>query len=156
MSEIDQHSPVSTDVLWRQHSLELTRFATMLVGPADASDVVSDVFLRMERNGTAAMDSPRSYLYRAIVNQANTARRAQVRRRRRDLAAVGPVSVGTPDTFVDVRRAISTLTLNQRAVVYLAYWRDLSEREIADRLDFSPGTVHRHLMAARQHLREVL
>ena len=32
--------------LWRQHADELLRFATVLVGPTDAYDVVADVMLR--------------------------------------------------------------------------------------------------------------
>ena len=58
--------------------------------------------------------------------------------------------------FFDVRRAISSLSLAQRTVIYFVYWEDLSERDIAALLDVSPGTVRRHLTRARAHLRKAL
>jgi len=55
-----------------------------------------------------------------------------------------------------VRRAVAELSLSQRSVVYFAYWEDRTEREIADTLGLSLGTVHRHLTRARTHLRKAL
>lgn len=74
----------------------------------------------------------------------------------RDLAAVGPASTDGPDTFIDVRRAVSSLSLAQRTVIYFVYWEDLTEREIATLLQVAPGTVRRHLVRARIHLRKAL
>ena len=133
------------------------RFATVLVGPGDAHDVTVEAFLRaaptLDRDTVA---NPRAYLMRAVVNHANDLHRSRERRWRRDLAAVGPSSTVGPDTFVDVRRAVSSLSLAQRSVIYFAYWEDLSERDIATLLQVSPGTVRRHLTRARTHLRKAL
>src|SRR3954447_1455939 len=106
MSEIDNSPPITADTLWRLHAAELLRFATMLVGPADAGDIVADAMLRSERFILAgAVDQPRAYLFRSVTNQARDLRRARARRWARDLAAVGPAQADAPDTFVDVRRA---------------------------------------------------
>ncbi|MCU1396640.1 MAG: putative polymerase subfamily sigma factor [Ilumatobacteraceae bacterium] len=157
MSEIDNPAPVTPETLWRMYAAELLRFATMLVGPADAGDIVSEAMLRSERFVVAGtVDQPRAYLFRAVANQASDLRRTRTRRWARDLAAIGPTHADAPDTFIDVRRAVARLSVVQRAVVYLAYWGDMTEREIADLLDVAPGTVHRHLEAARHHLRRVL
>jgi RNA polymerase sigma factor (sigma-70 family) len=67
-----------------------------------------------------------------------------------------PAHTEGPDTFIDVRRAVAGLSVAQRAVVFLAYWEDMTERDIAEWLQLSPGTVHRHLELARNHLRKVL
>lgn len=133
----------------------LFRLATVLVGPHDAHDVVVDAFLRVAATLSPIRDS-RTYLARAVINRANDLRRANGRRWQRDLAAVGPASTDAPDTFVDVRRAVAGLSLAQRSVVYFVYWEDCTERQTADVLGVTPGTVRRHLVRARDHLRKAL
>jgi len=86
------------------------RFATVLVGPGDAHDIAVEAFLRA--GPVAAGDTvanPRAYLMRAVANHANDLRRSRERRWRRDLAAVGPTATASPDTFLDIRRAVCTL-----------------------------------------------
>lgn len=157
MMDIDQSSPPSAEQMWRAHAADLMRFATVLVGPADAHDIAVEAFLRA--GAVAAGDTvtdPRAYLMRAVANRANDLRRSRERQWRRDLSAVGPGSTAGPDTFLDVRRAVSSLSLGQRTVIYFVYWEDLSERDIAALLQISPGTVRRHLVRARLHLRKAL
>jgi RNA polymerase sigma-70 factor (ECF subfamily) len=54
-----------------------------------------------------------------------------------------------------VRRALG-LTIEQRTVVVLRYWRDLSLEQIAARLDWPLGTVRSRLHYALAALRERL
>lgn len=155
MLDINRPPSPLTEQLWRDHAPELMRYATVLVGPADAHDIVVDAFVRaVPKLSTVA--NRRAYLFRAVTSHAHDLRRSRERRWVRDLAAVGPASTAAPDTFVDVRRAVAELSLSQRSVVYFAYWQDLTEREIADTLGLSLGTVHRHLDRARTHLRKAL
>lgn len=157
MFEIGDTTTTQVDELWRTHADELLRFATVLVGPADAHDIVVEAFLRSCEpviSGTVA--NPRAYLFRAVANHANDLRRSRERRWARDLAAIGPASSASPDSFVDVRRAVADLSVQQRAVVYFAYWEDLPERSISELLQVSPGTVRRHLIRARLNLRKAL
>lgn len=143
--------------LWREHADELLRFATVLVGPTDAYDVVADTMLRVVPHVHAPhVTNKRAYLFRAVANRVTDQRRSQLRRWRRDLAAVGPASTTQPDDFADVRRAVATLSPTQRAVVYFTYWEDLPERAIAEMLQLSPGTVHHALDRARSILRKAL
>jgi RNA polymerase sigma-70 factor (ECF subfamily) len=143
--------------LWRQHADELLRFATVLIGPTDAYDVVADVMLRAAGHvQDPSVTNKRAYLFRAVANRVTDQRRSQLRRWKRDLAAVGPASTSQPDDFADVRRAVATLSPMQRAVVYFTYWEDLPERAIADMLQLSPGTVHHALDRARTILRKAL
>jgi RNA polymerase sigma-70 factor (ECF subfamily) len=157
MLEIDRTTSPMSEQLWRNHAPELLRYATVLVGPTDAHDLVVDAFVRTApRLADQHVEHPRAYLFRAVTNQANDLRRSGQRRWTRDLAAVGPASTAGPDTFVDVRRAVAELSLAQRSVVYFVYWHDLTEQGVADLLGLSPGTVHRHLDRARTHLRKAL
>lgn len=155
--DIERYPSTGADQLWRAHAADLMRFATVLVGPVDAHDITVEAFLR----AAPALDgdtvtNPRAYLMRTVANHANDLRRSRERRWRRDLAAVGPTSTAGPDTFLDVRRAVSSLSLSQRTVIYFVYWEDLSERDIAALLQVAPGTVRRHLVRARLHPRKAL
>ena len=58
-----------------------------------------------------------------------------------------------PDATLIVRRALSRLTAAQRAVVVLRHFDDLSERETADTLGVSIGTVKSQNAAALARLR---
>lgn len=142
---------------WRSHGQYALRVAAALVGPNDAHDIVSTAFLRVvAQPGWQEFDNLRGYLIRAVRNEAQNLYRARRRRWRRDLAAVRPGATHDQQVDVDVRRAIGRLSLRQRSVLYLAYWEDKTEAEIADELGLSRGTVHRDIQRARDQLRKAL
>jgi RNA polymerase sigma factor (sigma-70 family) len=157
MADIEDVRHNEVELLWVGHGPDLVRFATMLVGPTDGPDIAVEAFLRASgpANDPAVVD-PRAYLFRAVLNRAHDLRRADERRWRRDLAAVGPASADAPDTFIDVRVAVSALSLAQRSVIYFIYWHDHTERQTAELLGVSLGTVRRHLVRARDQLRKAL
>ena len=51
---------------------------------------------------------------------------------------------------------LGKLSINQRAVIVMRYYLDMSEVEMASELDCPPGTVKSRLHAARQRLRQLL
>ena len=146
-----------TEALWRDHAAAMMRFATVLVGPAEAHDISVEAFLR---SAPALIEqravNPRAYLMRAVANRAHDLRRGNERRWVRDLAAVRPASSPAHEPNVDVRRAVAALSLAQRSVVYFVYWEDLREHDVAAVLGISVGSVRRHLVRARAHLRKAL
>ena len=110
----------------------------------------------MARNGWSGVRDPRAYLYRAVSNEAHNHRRSRQRRWIRDVHAVLPPFTTPAAEHDDVRRAVEGLSVRQRAVVYLAYWRDLPEPQIAVLLGLSTSSVRRHLERATAHLRKAL
>jgi len=140
-----------------KHADELTRFATAVVGPSEAPDVVSEAFLRcvVSRRWPTVSDR-RAYLYRAVLNEALATRRSLTRRRQRDRHAIlaEPVSEEVPS--YEVLDAVRRLSVRQRAVVVLTYWQDLGPASVAGLLGVSEGAVRRHLARARAHLKEYL
>ena len=52
--------------------------------------------------------------------------------------------------------ALDALSVQQRAVIYLTYWHDLSVDQVADALDVGDGTVRRQFARARARLRGAL
>lgn len=138
----------------------LARFAAMIVGPHSAEDVVSDAMLRL-------LDRPlpsdiRPYLYRTVANTAKNHLRASGRRQSREerasIADCGSArqSVATPEPRPEVVAAVAALSPQQRAVVFLTYWSDLSPGTVADYLGVSTGTVKRQLARSRSKLSKEL
>jgi RNA polymerase sigma-70 factor (ECF subfamily) len=148
---------MDNEQVYRNYSQELTRYATGLVGPFDASDVVTDACLR-------AFDSPswpdvvdrRAYLYRTVFSVATDHHRRTLSRRLREIRSASPEAIETTPADVDVLRAVSNLSVSQRAAVFLTYWEDLRSSEVADRMGISEGAAKRHLARARKRLGELL
>jgi len=151
------HDMTDNEDIYRKHSEELVRFATGLVGPFDAPDVVTDACLRaFGSRGWEDVINRRAYLYRSVLNQSRSHHRSTMRRRIREHTAAGPVSVTSTPVDLDVLRAIDKLSMQQRASVFLTYWEDLSPAQVAARLQISEGSVKRHLARARARLKELL
>ncbi len=146
---------------YRAHAAELTRFATSLVGPDDAADVVADAVAKtLSARDWSTLENPRAYVYRAVYREAVSWRRAAARRSVRREADAGhlgarerSIDPPTTDPRSDVAQAIAGLSARQRAVVFLAYWEDRRIDEIAEILHTSDGSVRKHLARARRTLR---
>ncbi|HUP17506.1 MAG TPA: RNA polymerase sigma factor [Acidimicrobiia bacterium] len=136
---------------------ELLRFATVLVGPDDAADVVSSAVIRVLDRSPQPIHNHRAYLFRVVANEARNWKRGEARRRvRESTSSIGRNVVHPLEPYLEVHRAVEELSVRQRAVVHLAYWADLDESSIADHLGISAGSVRRHLARARKKLRGVL
>jgi RNA polymerase sigma factor (sigma-70 family) len=149
---------VSIEQAYVRWGCELTRYASALVGPGSASDHVNEAFASVLARGEVEwrkVANPRSYLYRAVFNAAAMDQRASVRRRGREVKW-GPLATGELVSDPSVRLAVAQLSVQQRSVIFLSYWLDLSPASVADLMLISEGSVRRHLARARAHLRKVL
>jgi RNA polymerase sigma factor (sigma-70 family) len=145
------------DEAWRVFGPTAMRFATALVGPSDAHDVATNAFLRVTRQQHwAELDYFDRYLLRAVRNEAQNLYRDRRRRWERDLRAVAGNPKPDVVADVDVVHAIAALSLEQRSAVYLAYWVEMTEAQIAETLGVTRSTVHRNLGRARAQLRKAL
>lgn len=145
--------------VFESYGIELTRFATSLVGPADAQDVVSEALLRtMWSNNWNNVRNQRAYLYRSVVSQARMNHRSTSRRQERERRAllIPVVGAGAQEVDIDVWQALDHLTVEERAVIFLTYWEDLTELETAKRIGASERTVRRRLGRARHKLGRLL
>jgi RNA polymerase sigma factor (sigma-70 family) len=143
---------------YAKYSDDLVRFATGLVGPEDAADLVSAVMVRvLARPSDRAVQNRRAYLFRAVLNEARMHHRATMRRRAREALAVSPdLTTDNVSLRPDVLTAVSALSVRQRAVVVLRYWGDLDESETAALLGISRGSVRKHLARAHVRLRRTV
>ncbi len=143
--------------IYSEHAVELVQFATVLVGPGDAQDVVSSAVLRsLGSPGWRQVRNHRGYLYKAVANEARNLYRSESRRRNREVRMSEPIVVYLPELRPEVQQAVERLSVRQRAVVYLTYWEDMTDQMAADYLGISAGSVRRHLARARDHLRKAL
>jgi RNA polymerase sigma-70 factor (sigma-E family) len=139
-------------LLFRQHHAGLVRLALLLVGDQPtAEDVVQDVFARLcTRSLLPAGDGSLTYVRAAVLNgcRSTLRHRAVVRRvtRWHDPQATGTQGSAEHEVILaedrrEVLAALATLPARRREVLVLRYWLGLSEREIADVLGISTGTV---------------
>ncbi len=151
--------PEADVAVYRQHADALIRYATVLVGPDDAPDVVTDAVLKAFATPKwSNVEHRKAYLFRSVLNQASTFNTSHSRRRRRErvVALRAPARSVDPEPSVDAQRALQTLSPKQRAVIYLAYWEDQTAADIADLLDISEGSVRKHLARGRDNLRKTM
>ncbi len=144
---------------YRRHAGELIRYATVLVGPAEAADVVSEAVLAAFASaGWHEVANRRAYLYRAVLHHSASHHRSTARRRSREqrAAARAPTSIDPPPDSVDAHRALAALSEQQRAVIYLTYWADMTPAHISELLGVAEGTIRKQLARARDHLRRIL
>jgi RNA polymerase sigma-70 factor (ECF subfamily) len=150
---------MNDEQVYRSYSAELTRYATGLVGPFDAQDVVTDACLKaFEARTWPEVVDRRAYLYRTVLSVANDHHRSTLSRRLRELRSAPRDEVPDHAQAVDIEvlDAVERLSVQQRAAVYLTYWEDLAPHVVADRMGVSIGTVKRHLARARKRLGELL
>jgi RNA polymerase sigma factor (sigma-70 family) len=157
MGMITATGVMDNEQVYRSYAVELTRYATGLVGPFDAADVVTDACLKaFSARKWPEVSNRRAYLYRAVLNVANDHHRSTLSRRLREMKTASPESAPANDVDFDVLAAVERLSVQQRAAVLLTYWADLPVETVADRMGISTGAVKRHLARARRHLEEWL
>lgn len=136
--------------IYAKHRDALVRYATALVGPDDAEDMLSTVLVRaLRRVSLGDLDDPEAYLFRAVLNES----RSFWRRARRPVLMRAERQHGLPDPLPEVVEALRRLPARQRAATYLVYYADLSIADAADLMGCATGTVKHYLHAARQRLR---
>lgn len=141
---------------YEKHADGLLRFAATIVGSSDAEDVLAAAVLAVLCSSTSSVDDLRAYLYTAVLNAGRSHWRSLDRRGRRERLTAQPDFAAVIEPNLDVRVALATLSAQQRAVVHLTYWEDLTPPKVAARLGVGEGTVRRQLARARQRLAEVL
>ncbi|MBS0660200.1 MAG: sigma-70 family RNA polymerase sigma factor [Verrucomicrobia bacterium] len=134
----------------------------LLRDEAAVQDVLQEVFLRLARD-SAPLDraaNRRAYLLRLAHNLAvDTFRRRETRTRREaDFAAVALLE--TPDDAEEAVKlaagALDGLPEEQRLVVQLKIWDELTFAEIAEVLGISPNTAASRWRYALEKLRAAL
>jgi RNA polymerase sigma-70 factor (sigma-E family) len=148
---------------FERHHAELARFAWLLIGERGAAeDLAADAMLAVwgQWDRARRARSQIAYARGIVANLAKTRIRAAVRERRRNTlfwqrpgeSHDGPDSAAV----LDVRQALARLPLRRRACVVLRHSLELSERETAEALGISVGTVKSQTSKGLAELRRLL
>jgi RNA polymerase sigma-70 factor, ECF subfamily len=122
---------------------------------AEAEDATQDAFVMAWRKWDSLRDRDlfQRWFDRILINTCRNRLKSMSRRRIGETAAVLPASHADPYREVHERDAfwpaLARLTPDQRIVVSLRFYRDLSIDEIAVRVGVRPGTVKSRLHRAR-------
>lgn len=143
----------------RGRQRQLVRFAYLLTGDAHAAeDLVQSALAKVYRRWHAIQTTPDAYVRRAIVNEHTSWWRRTWRHRETVSSplvqvAERPATAG-PGHDDELWARIAALPRQQRAVVVLRYYEDLSEAQTAEVLGCGVGTVKSHTSRALRALRE--
>jgi DNA-directed RNA polymerase specialized sigma24 family protein len=130
----------SDEEIYAKYAGEMTRFATGLVGPSDAPDVVSAAVLScMSSRQWPKVANPRAYLFRGVLAAAHQLHRSDSRRKMREERSAARDCLEPPEVRPEILAAVNALSVRQRAVTVLTYWFDLDPSSVARLLDISEG-----------------
>lgn len=162
--------PADFDAAFREHFPPVYRFIARRVGSALAEDLAAETFAMAYRR-RARFDpgrgSLRSWLYGIAANQVRDHWRAEQHLLALDARIVPEIDQPDGSDAADQRviaallaprlaAALSQVTAEQREVLLLHAWAELSHEEIAAALNIASGTVRSRLSRARAALREQL
>lgn len=155
------------DALVREHQEAVFRLAWLMLGDADeAEDVAQETFIHAYKaRGRYDTALPlRPWLMRICTNRARNRRRALGRY----LAALRRTVLNEPEPIGIVERgmqhidaqtlwqAVRRLKHDDQIVIYLRYFLDMPEAEMAGALNVAHGTVKSRLHRAIARLRDVV
>lgn len=150
------HEAVFADFV-RAHWRDLVRAAIFLgAAPHEAEDLAQQTLVRCfaawER--VQAADNTDAYVYRMLLNQLRDVRRTRWWRSRVDVEHdVAVVDGSEQHALADaVHRALGGLSKDQRDVVVLRYFVQLTEAQTASALGIARGTVKSRLSRSLAHL----
>jgi RNA polymerase sigma factor (sigma-70 family) len=149
-------SVAEIELLYRQHGPALLLFALAITGErSKAQDALHHVFLTLLENGKLRLaDDKKAYLFGCVRNAILNERKRQERNRPLDESAW----FSPPDQDYagerNLRRALTALPEDQRQVVVLHVWGELTFSQIGDLLEVSSNTAASRYRYALGKLRD--
>lgn len=151
---------VAFETLVRRHQAPLRAFLIRMTGDAAlADDLAQEAFLKAYRalDGYRGGASFRSWLFSIALREAQMARRKEASRARlQDAAGDDAENAATNEFSVDLRRALATLTNEERSAALLCDAAGFSHAEAASAMGAPLGTVKTLVARAREKLRAAM
>ena len=133
-----------------------------LLNHATAEDLLADVFVRVVRSRETfdpAKATPEAWLWRIARNRLFDHFRSM--RKVDDIEQVSEARFavtddyeGLDDTAQQARQLLAVLSPEDRELVYLKYWQEMPNKQIAELLDLNASTVSTRLSRAMAKMRK--
>jgi RNA polymerase sigma-70 factor (ECF subfamily) len=143
--------------LYQQHGAALVLFGTAIVGERSmAQDAVQQLFLRLiETDAMRRASDPAAYLFASVRNQLMN----ETRLRQRNVSLDPDADWFDPPARdyaaeENLRRALAGVTLDQRQVIVLHIWGELTFRQIGVVLGINANTAASRYRYGIETLRE--
>jgi RNA polymerase sigma-70 factor (ECF subfamily) len=143
----------------------------VLGNPVDAQDALQDAMIQLWRKaGTYDPELSSVFTWAVRVTRSRAIDRMRARARRKDSQPLeesdlheqrGPdddasVTLQSRESAVAVRECLARLPVEQRSVMELAFYYDLSHQEVADRMSLPLGTVKSRIRRGLTQLRGLI
>jgi RNA polymerase sigma factor (sigma-70 family) len=155
--------PRSFEVLFDRHFRAIFRFLQGRVGLQLAEDLASETFVvafRRRRSYDLSREDARPWLYGIATNLLREYRRAEDRRLRayaRMTDEYGSVSTQPPEHLdPGLSAALLQLSHEERNLIFLLAWADLTYEQLAHALDVPVGTIRSRVSRVRSKLSALL
>lgn len=135
--------PDALALIYDRYAASLYRVLNALLNsPADAEDALQETFVALATGRTARIRDLKSYLFVAARHQAFTLLRR--RKREQNFEDVAELEMAIPEAAPaphDFALLLARLPLEQREVIALKVWEEMTFAEIAQVVRASPNTV---------------
>jgi RNA polymerase sigma factor (sigma-70 family) len=145
--------------LYAEHGAVLVGYAcSLLADRMQAEDVVHHVFVRLLRGDIAVRERPLAYLCQAVRNSAMNHWRKHAREVALDESKARWLEAprGREESALAIERALAELPEDQREVIVLKVWGQLSFQDIGDVLETSSNTAASRYRYGLAKLRNIL
>ena len=145
--------------LYAAHGAVLVGYACSLLGDRmQAEDVVHHVFVRLLRGDVVVREGPLPYLCQAVRNTAMNHWRKHAREVSLDDSGACWLEAprGREEAALAIERALAELPEDQREVIVLKVWGQLSFQDIGEVLETSSNTVASRYRYGLAKLRNLL
>lgn len=135
----------------------LYRFALVLTSsPTDAEDLVQEALMRLAMQWQRSdIQNPEAYARKALFN-LHTSRWRRLRREVLTANDIPERAAAPPESTLEIWAELQRLPLRQLAAVFLRYYYDMPEIEVAAVMKCSVGTVKSQTSRGLDKLRQVV
>lgn len=150
---LPSNRPVDWEAFVIEHENRLYRAALAILGnPQEAEDAVQDAFVAFWQKAPTDLREPDAWLMRVLINSCRSRLRSPWRRR-------SPLPDGLAVPGPEARQELEELQQlrpEDRTVIHLFYFEQLTTAQIARLTGWREGTVRSRLTRARSRLKRLL
>jgi len=142
--------------LYQKHGSALLVFGISILGEKSAAeDVLHQVFVKLLGRSELPAD-PRPYLFKAVRNAALNRIRSSARLTSLDGQEWLVRPAGNVNAVLEIEKAMAQLPLEQREVVAMRIWAEMTSAEVAAVLEIPENTAASRYRYALAKLRDLL